>query len=130
MGRYCELASCWSNDNTLKNLQQYPWMRGRDLGEIPNKLYNVCDMEEIASDRGGKTNLKPRLIRDCVHFFCQGTATKGWTCCGLPQIFLLEQLWTCTESEKVGSSGEASTSRGSSRQPTRCKPRRRAGGCR
>ena len=74
MGRYCEPALCWLNDNNLKKL--VPLDERRDLGKIPNKLYNACDVEEVASDRGGKTSLKSRLIRDCVHFILTRNSYK------------------------------------------------------
>ena len=77
MGRYCEPALCWSNDNIkAAKPPKIPLDERRDLGEIPNKLYNACNMEEVASVRGGKTSLKSRLIRDCVHFILTRNSYK------------------------------------------------------
>ena len=82
----------------------------RDM--CPTNSFNACDVEEVASDRGGKTSLKSRLCiqRTCVHFILTRNSYKMmdmlWAS---PNIFHVEQLWTCIESEKVGSSGEAST---------------------
>ena len=134
MGHYCEPASCWSNDNKLKKPPKLP------LDEIPNKFY-ACDMEEVASVRGGKTSLKSRLIRDCVHFILTRNSYKImemlWAS---PNIFAgtimdLYWVWILESREQWRSEHKP---RQQSPAHSRCKPGpvlarspgRRAGGCR
>ena len=130
MGHYCEPASCWSNDNKLKNLPKYPWMRDVTWVKFPTNSTMRATWKKLPRIVEARQVWNHSSFAIVFTSFWQGTATKWWTCGGLPQIYLLENLWTYTESEKVGSGGQASTSWGSSRQPTRYKPGRRAGGCR
>ena len=130
MGRYCEAATCRSHDNKRKKTPKIP------LDEIPNKLYNACDVDEVASEARQVWNHGSFTIV-FTSFWAhplQARTRNSYKIMDMQwasQIFLLEQLCyglVLNKSREIN--GEASTNRGSSRQPTRCKPGGRAGGCR
>ena len=128
MGRYCEPASCWSNDNKLKNLQKYPWMRDVTWVKFPTNSTMRATWKKLLW-RQDKFEIMARLRLWSLHFDKEQLQYDEHAV-GFPKYIYWNNYGLVLNPRKSGAVEKRAQAEAAVASLTCCKPGRRAGGCR